>query len=64
MTTTFDNSSIREIRTCHDCLNEEPVFEYLLLGNGELIPLCYECGWERKRLIAARKIREMEDNMN
>ncbi len=35
--------------TCYDCLNERPIYNYLLLANNELAPLCRDCWLIRER---------------
>ena len=47
-----------EMRTCFDCLDEEPVFGYVPLENGELAPVCQKCFLLRQR-EAERRINEL-----
>ncbi len=48
----YDPLASIQCAKCFDCLNEKPIYNYILLDNNELMPLCYGC-WlirEQKRL--------------
>lgn len=58
--TNFDDPPAQpEFATCYDCLQWEQVYEYLLLKDGELVGLCYECAHKR-RVDAHKRMGEAE----
>ena len=62
MTTTYDFTdppARPEPTRCFDCGSEELVEEYVLLGDGSLAPICFECGWKRRR-DAQKRMSEAE----
>ncbi len=48
----YDPLASIQCATCYDCLDEKPIYIYILLPNNETAPLCIECG--RIRQEAAR----------
>lgn len=59
MLTDFDDLMYPDLKICYDCLEECQTAEYVLLANGELAPLCYECAHKR-RMEAYRRMGENE----
>ncbi len=55
----YDPLATIQCATCFDCLDEKPIYNYLLLENNELVPLCYGC-WEIRRLAARGRMGKNE----
>jgi RNase P subunit RPR2 len=52
--TDFDFPARPKVVFCNDCHEWEPIEEYLLLEDGTLVGLCYECAHKRRVDIAKR----------
>ena len=55
----YDPLATIQCATCYDCLDEKPIYNYLLLATNETVPLCRDC-WIIRRDAAQRRMGENE----